>query len=192
MILLFHYQLNMWFQTRLTKKHTFYLIGWIIKNTDIREVRFISPAICEVISFVVHRMKFHLSVDWKLTDWMLTGKVNFWRILAIFSSINRPPRNQVVLLLKVRHSLRVRKTVQMKTKHHHSVKTERHHSVTFQSTKWQVHFSNHSVIIQWHSVTIPSPLSNIHLSCNISYIIVHLPPPIHTNSHPSPQNDVWM
>ena len=37
-----------------------------------------------------------------------------------------------------------------------------HLSVTIQSTEWQVHFSDHSVTIQCHSVTIPSPFSNIH------------------------------
>ena len=36
-----------------------------------------------------------------------------------------------------------------------------HLSVTIQSTEWQVHFSDHSVTIQCHSVTIPSPFSNI-------------------------------
>ena len=37
-----------------------------------------------------------------------------------------------------------------------------HLSVTIQSTEWQVHFSDHSVTIQCHSVTIPSPFSYIH------------------------------
>ena len=37
-----------------------------------------------------------------------------------------------------------------------------HLSVTIQSTEWQVHFSDHSVTIQCHSVTVPSPFSNIH------------------------------
>ena len=36
-----------------------------------------------------------------------------------------------------------------------------HLSVTIQSTEWQAHFSDHSVTIQCHSVTIPSPFSNI-------------------------------
>ena len=37
-----------------------------------------------------------------------------------------------------------------------------HLSVTIQSTEWQVHFSDHSVTIQCHSVPIPSPFRNIH------------------------------
>ena len=74
---------------------------------------------------------------------------------------------QNVHLLSIVHQC-MTKNIWTHTRRHHFVKTERRHSVTIQSTSYQVHFSDHSVII-------PSPFSNIRFLfpvCNCLICII--------------------